>query len=88
MQKHICEWKWVMFSVTWESGSKNEMLWADNRSSTGAVSLGEGWCFYALQKSQHKSGLKRAMYCMNVWQESSLPQFMVQYPSCRNVCMY
>ena len=91
VQKHVCEWKWTMLSVTRESGSKNEMLWADtrpNRSSTGTVLLGEGWCFHALQKSQHKSGLKHAMYCVNVWQESSLPQFMVQDPSCRNVCMY
>lgn len=39
VQKHSCEWKWTMLSVTWESGSKNEMLWADsrpNRSSAGA----------------------------------------------------
>lgn len=91
VQKHICEWMWLMLSITWESGSKNETLCIDtrpNRSSAGAVSLGEGWCFYALQKSQHKSGLKHATYCMNVWQESSLPKFMVQDPSCRNVCMY
>lgn len=91
VQKHICEWKWMMLSVTRESGSKIEMLWADTRpygSSIGAVSLGEGWCCYALQKSQHKSGLEHVMYCINVWQESSLPQFMVWSLSWRNVFMY
>jgi len=65
----------MMLSVTWESGSKNEMLWADTRpngSSARAVSLGEGWCFYVLQKSQHKSGLQHAMCCTNVWQKSFL----------------
>lgn len=90
VQKHICEWKWVILSVTWESGSKNEMLWVDtrpNRSSTTSVSLGKGWWFYASQKSQHKSGLNHATYCTNVWQESSLPQFMAQDLSCRK-CIY
>lgn len=91
VQKPIRKWMWLMLSVTWESGSKNEPLRVDaraNRSSAGAVSLGEGWWFYVLQTSQRRSGLERAMYRMNVWRESSLPKFMVQDPSCGNICVH
>lgn len=78
-----------MLSITWEPRGENRLLRADarpNRSSARAVLSGDGRCFYAMQKSQQKSGLQHATRCMIIWQKASLPQFIVQDPSCRNVC--